>query len=288
MANILIAGCGDIGSRLGLRLAADGHQVWGLRRTVAALEPPIRPWSGDLARPDSLVLPGVAFDFVFYTVAADGYSEALYRAAYVEGVAHLLAALETAGQQPRRLLLVSSTSVYDQRHGEWIDENSPAVATGFSGRCIRDGEELLWRGPWPATVVRFGGIYGPGRTRLIDSLRAGTASCRHGVYSNRIHSEDCARVLQHLMSLDKPDALYLGVDDEPAPLCEVLGWLAQRLGVAGPQVADAGDAAQQLRGGSKRCSNARLRASGFEFLYPGYRQGYEAMLADAWRAGPFA
>jgi nucleoside-diphosphate-sugar epimerase len=279
--NILIAGCGDIGTRLGLKLAADGHGVWGLKRTTATLTPPIRPLRADLTRPDSLVLPREPFEYVFYTVAADGYSEAHYRAAYVDGVAHLLAALAAAGQQPRRVLLVSSTSVYAQRQGEWVDEHSPATATGFSGRCLREGEELLWRGPYPATVIRFAGIYGPGRTRLIDSLRTGSARCLRGVFSNRIHSEDCARALRHLMALDHPEALYLGVDDSPAPLCEVLGWLAHRLGVAGPQVADeARDDARQRSVSNKRCSNARLRASGFEFLYPGYQQGYEAMLSD--------
>jgi nucleoside-diphosphate-sugar epimerase len=281
MANVLIAGCGDIGSRLGVNLAADGHKVWGLKRNTATLPPAIQPLAGDLTRPDDLVLPGQRLDYVFYTAAAERYTEVDYRAVYVDGVAHLLAALAAAGKRPRRVVLVSSTSVYAQQRGEWVDENSPADATGFSGRCIRDGEQLLWSGSYPATVIRFGGIYGPGRTRLIDSVRGGSARCVEGVYSNRIHSLDCARALEHLMALDDVEPLYLGVDDEPAPLCEVLRWLAGRLGVAGPQVAGPGDDAQQRPAGNKRCRNARLRASGFEFVYPGYRQGYAAILAQA-------
>lgn len=280
MAHILIAGCGDIGNRLGINLAVEDHRVWGLKRNTATLAPQIQPLCGDLARPDSLVLPQQRLDYVFYTAAADTYCEAHYRAAYVDGVANLLKALTAAGQQPRRILLVSSTSVYAQRQGEWVDEDSPATAEGFSGRCILEGEELLRHGPHPATVVRFGGIYGPGRTtRLFESLRSGTARCVQGVYSNRIHSQDCARALQHLMTLDEPESLYLGVDDDPALLCDVLRWLAGRLGVAGPQVAERQDDAQQRLRGNKRCRNARLRASGFEFLYPDYRQGYAAMLA---------
>lgn len=279
-ANILIAGCGDIGSRLGVNLAADGHKVWGLKRNTATLAPQLQPLPGDLQRPETLVLPQEQLDYVFYTAAADGYNEASYRAAYVDGVANVLAALAAAGQQPRRILLVSSTSVYAQQQGEWVDEDSPATAEGFSGRCIREGEALLWRGPYPATVIRFGGIYGPGRTRLIDTVRDGTARCVQGVYSNRIHSQDCARALQHLMGLDEPGLLYIGVDNDPALSCDVMRWLAERLGVPGPQVSERQDGARKRSAGSKRCSNARLRASGFEFLYPGYQQGYAALLAE--------
>ncbi len=276
MANILIVGCGDIGSRLGVNLAADGHKVWGLKRNTATLSPQIHPLTGDLAHANTLNLPQEPLDYVFYTAAAGSYSEAQYRIAYVDGVANLLTVLTAAGQQPRRILLVSSTSVYAQQQGEWVDEDSPAEATGFSGRCIREGEALLWRGPYPATVIRFGGIYGPGRTRLIDSVRDGTARCVPGVYSNRIHSQDCARALQHLMALDEPEPLYLGVDDDPALLCDVLRWLAERLGVDAPPMAEQRDDGEQRQRGNKRCRNARLRESGFEFIYPGYQQGYAA------------
>ena len=281
MANILIAGCGDIGTRLGVILAADGHKVWGLKRNTASLPPQIQALPGDLAHSDKLTLPQESLDFVFYTAAAGGYSEANYRAAYVDGVANLLTALTAAGQQPKRILLVSSTSVYAQQDGEWVDEDSPAEASGFSGRSIREGEDLLWNGPYPATVIRFGGIYGPGRTRMIDSLRDGTARCVQGAYSNRIHSQDCARMLQHLMALDEAEPLYLGVDSDPAPLCDVMRWLAGHLGVDGPEVAAHQNDTRTRRGGNKRCRNARLLASGFEFLYPGYQQGYAAMLAES-------
>ena len=82
------------------------------------------------------------------------------------------------------------------------------------------------------------------------------------------------------MTLDEPEPVYIGVDNEPAPLCDVMNWVAGRLGVDGPQVAENHEGANKRRGGSKRCSNARLRASGFEFLYPDYRHGYAAMLEE--------
>jgi len=288
MARILIAGCGDIGTTLGLSLNAAGHRVWGLKRRPDDLPPALEPLAADLADPATLTVLPPALDYIVYSAAAAGFSEALYEAAYVAGVRNLLNALRQAGQQPKRLLLTSSTSVYAQHQGEWVDEDSPAAAASFSGRCIRAGEQVLWDSGWPAVVVRFGGIYGPGRTRLIDSVRDGSAAHPAGspLYTNRIHRDDCARVLEHLLFVPTPAPLYLAVDDDPAPLGEVLRWLATRLGVPEPPLAahpplkpgaGIGDPALRMRA-SKRCRNARLRGSGFQFRYPSYRDGYAALL----------
>lgn len=289
MARILIAGCGDVGTALGVTLAAAGHTVWGLKRHPAHLPPGIQPLAADLTDPATLNALPPALDSVIYSASAAGFSEAQYQAAYVAGVRNLIEALEQTGQQPQRVLFTSSTSVYAQHSGEWVDEDSPAEATGFSGRCIRQGEQLLWDSPWPAIAVRFGGIYGPGRTRLIDSVREGSAARPAGppVYTNRIHRDDCARVLEHLLNLPAPERLYLAVDNDPAPLDEVLCWLAKQLGVPEPPLATQPalkpgaetrrDPTSRMRA-SKRCRNARLRSSGFAFRYPGYQEGYGAML----------
>lgn len=278
MARILIAGCGDVGTTLALNLIQSGHEVWGLKRNPDTLPPGICPLARDLTRPDSL-LPLPAIDYVFYTVAADGFSEDRYRAAYVEGVNNLVSTLRRMDQRPRRIIFTSSTSVYGQRQGEWVDEDTPALPAGFSGRCLREGEDLLWRAPYPATVIRFGGIYGPDRTRLIDTLREGTATCveQPPVYTNRIHRDDCAGALQHLLELNDPTPLYLGVDDDPAPQCEVLRWLANQMEVPGPRIIDPSQARESRS--NKRCCNTRLRSSGFRFRYPSYRDGYQEMLA---------
>lgn len=275
MARILIAGCGDVGGALGRLLVDAGHTVWGLRRRPDALPPGLRPIAADLT--DAASLKGLpdGLDAVFYTAAATGRDENHYRRAYVDGPTRLLAALHDSGQRPRRVLFTSSTAVYAQNDGGWVDEDSPAAAQGFAGRLLRQGEAAVLDGPFPATVIRFAGIYGPRRTRLIDSLRAGTAACAPGRYTNRIHRDDAAAALAHLLDLDAPAPLYLGVDDTPALHCEVLDWLARQLGVAPPRL-DEGAA----RAGSKRCSNARLRAGGFRPRYPGYRQGYAALLAQ--------
>lgn len=277
MARILIAGCGDVGSILGLNLARAGHDVWGLRRNVSSLAPPIQPLAADLSDSATLHRLPAALDCVFYTAAAGGSSQARYRAAYVDGVRNLLAALARAKQRPRRIIYTSSTSVFGQTDGVWVDEDSPAEADGFAAQCLRKGEDEVWNGPIPATVIRFGGIYGPGRTRLIDSLRRGETTCTAGAYSNRIHRDDCAHALMHIMNLPSPAKLYLGVDNDPALQCDVLHWIAQRLAVSGPIAIDAGSG--HRRSGNKRCRNRRLRASGFRFRYPSFREGYGALLS---------
>ncbi len=276
MARIVIAGCGDVGTALGLRLVAVGHRVWGMRRNPGRLPAELHPLAADLTDPATLAALPEGIDQLVYIAAADGYSEAGYRAAYVTGVANLLSALRARGERPG-ILLVSSTSVYGQQSGEWIDEQSPAEAPGFAADCLRTGERLVWAAPFPATVIRFAGIYGPGRTWLIDQVRSGRARCQPGLYTNRIHRDDCAGALTHLLGLDHPAPLYLGVDDEPAAKCEVLGWLAAELGLPAP-VETGEDAGSPRRRGNKRCRNARLRASGWRPLYPGYREGYAELL----------
>jgi len=274
MARILIAGCGDVGTALGVRLRDDGHEVWGLRRRAANLPDAILPVAADLAAPSGLDALPRDIEIVYYAAAADGRSDQAYRAAYVDGVRHLQEALCSQARPPRRFIFVSSTGVYGQRDGSWVDEDSRTEPAGFSGRRLLEGEALALGAAGGGVVVRFGGIYGPGRDRLIRLVRDG-APCREGLYTNRIHRDDCAGALAHLLAVEEPASVYLGVDDEPAAQCEVMTWLAERLGVAPPSRAPGGDRPSR---GNKRCRNRRLRASGYRFLYPSYREGYSALL----------
>ena len=283
MARVLIAGCGDVGTALGLALAADGHEVFGLRRRAAELPAPLRPVAADLADPATLDAVPRDVELLAYTAAADAFDDDAYRRAYVDGFAHVLAAVRARGAALRRIAYTSSTAVYGQTDGSRVDESSPADAAGFSARRLREGEAAAWASGVPAVVVRLAGIYGPGRTRLVDQVRAGTATCPDGAptWTNRIHRDDCAGALRHLLALDRPDPLWIGVDTEPAPLCAVLDWLAERLGAARPRRVAGGDASDGGRRArsSKRCSSAKLVASGYRFRFPTFRDGYGAMLA---------
>ena len=308
---VLLAGCGDLGTEAGLRFAAVGHRVVGWRRSPEKLPAAIEGVAADLA---SGQLPPIPVDTtaVVVAIAADSPTEDAYRAAYVQGLSNVLDAVLASGVGVRRVLFVSSTAVYGDAGGGWIDERTTPEPGGFSGRIIREAEELLYSrlhgtGITPV-VLRLGGIYGPGRTRLIDQVRGGTAAIPAASrFTNRIHRDDAAAAIVHLCTMDAvPGRVYLGVDSEPAELSDVLGFLADELGLPRPPsssgepgggTAKSGRAAtsgggepsrggastsgggKPSRGGNKRCSNALLRSTGFEFQYPSFREGYRAVLA---------
>ena len=277
-SRVLIAGCGDVGTALGLMLCERGHEVYGARRSVQRLPAPLHPLSIDVTDRDAMKRTIPRVDVVVYAVAAGSRDEGAYRRAYVDGVAGLLDVLEGLAEPPRRALFVSSTSVYGECGGDWVDETTPLRPSGFAGECLVAGEERMLGSPIPATVVRFSGIYGPGRRWLIERARSGaTCSDDPPRFTNRIHRDDCAGVLAHLVGRDGTgDEVYIGVDDAPVAKCEVLEWLAARLGAPAPRRTRGTDAA--AGGSGKRCSNARLRGSGYRIRYPTYREGYAAVL----------
>lgn len=282
---VLLAGCGDLGTEAGLRFAAAGHRVVGWRRSPEKLPLGIEGVAADLSAAD---LPPIPADTtaVVVAVAADSPSEAAYRTAYVDGLAHVLDALERDGVTPRCVLFVSSTAVYGDADGGWVDESTTPAPGGFSGRILREAEDLLrerLRGTGTAGIVlRLGGIYGPGRTRLIDQVRSGSATVPHVPrWTNRIHRDDAAAAIVHLMTMESmPAPAYVGVDDHPAQLGDVLRFLAAELGLPEPATAPADDArGGDARGGNKRCSNALLRSTGFQFMFPTFREGYREVLS---------
>ncbi|HKA30981.1 MAG TPA: SDR family oxidoreductase [Candidatus Binatia bacterium] len=279
---VLIAGCGDVGTTLGVLLAADGHEVFGLRRRPGGLPAPIRPLAGDLTDAASLTVIPDPVDLVAYTAAADRFDDEAYRRAYVDGIANLLGTIRARGTRPRRMLFTSSTAVYAQTDGGWVDESSPARPTSFSGQRVLQGERLVLASGVRAIVLRLAGIYGPGRTRIVDRVRSGAATCPDGPprWTNRIHRDDCAGAARHLLTVEEPDPLWLGVDHEPAEECAVLDWLAARLGVLPPRRVPREPGAAGRPETSKRCSNRKLLASGYAFCYPTFRDGYAALVDE--------
>ena len=270
MSRILIAGCGDVGGELARRLLGDGDEVYGLRRRVHLLPDGVRPVAADLQDPHTLRVVPDRLDAVCYVAAADGRSPAAYRGAYVDGPRNLLRAVRRNGVPGR---YASSTRVYPQHAGEWVDEDSPTGGDDYA-RILLEGEAVVRDNAGGAVVVRLAGIYGPGRTRLVDRVRAGEPCSP--AYTNRIHRDDSAGVLRHLLQLARPLPLYLGADHEPATQCEVMRWIAGRLGLPAPSPTGAGREA-----GGKRCRNARLLASGYALEHRNFRDGYGALLAGA-------
>jgi nucleoside-diphosphate-sugar epimerase len=195
-------------------------------------------------------------DVLLYAVGYDRRSEASKRVVYVDGLAHVL---EQISPRLRRLLYVSSTSVYGQDGGEWIDETSEAQPTTEDGRIVLAAEETV-RKACPAgvaTVLRFSGIYGPGRLlRRIESVRTGEPiAANPDGFLNLIHVDDGARILSRLAECEAVHATYLITDDRPVRRREYYRLLSQLAGAKEPVFRFEGNG-----GLNKRCSNARLRS----------------------------
>ena len=272
---ILIAGCGDIGTHLASRLK--NQKLYGLRRSAKTADKTGMQWiQADLTHLASLKnLPEV--EYLIYTATPSERTEAAYKSIYYNGLKNLINTVNKT--HLKRIFLVSSTSVYGQNNGSWIDEESPTEPKRFSGQILLEAEHWLISQALPATIIRFAGIYGPGRSHLLKKLIAGGVHTQASPpkYTNRIHRDDCSGILAHFIDLDqhqKLEACYIGVDSNPAAEWDVHHWLANQMKTSLPKaIQEAADAKQ-----NKRCSNSRLLKSGYQFKFPNYQSGYKALI----------
>jgi nucleoside-diphosphate-sugar epimerase len=277
VSRVLIAGCGYVGSRLAELLVDDGVDVWGLKRRPTGLPHGVVGLEADVTDPATLRPLPAGLDAVVYAISPAGRTAEAYRLAYVEGLENLLDAVSA----PVRTVLVSSTGVYGHTDGRWVDEETPEDPSDPTAELVRAGEAVARSRGAPGVVVRLGGIYGPGRTRTIRMVLAGEAPCMApDVYGNRIHRDDAAGALRHVLRLRDPAPVYLGVDRDPAPLRDVYAWIADRGRApdpcAGVEPDEAGVGGR--RGTNKRCSSRRLQDSGYAFRYPTFREGYAPLV----------
>jgi len=275
--DIVIAGCGDLGIETGLRFAAQGHHVVGLRRRGDLVPAPLVGRSVDLRHEVAPIDPGT--DVVVVALAAGSRDVDEYRATYVDGLRNVLDGIDASGSAPR-VIVVSSTAVYDVDDGSTVTEATPAVAATPTAGVLLEAEALLRSRVPDAVLARLSGVYGPGRERLIEQVRGGTARLApvegSSPHTNRIHRDDAAAALVHLATLDDPAPTYLVTDDEPARLDDVSAFLAAELGVPEPPRAES---AGRQGAGDKRLSNALLRSTGWVPRSPSFREGYRAVTA---------
>lgn len=276
-ASVLYVGAGSLALQVANLLP--NWSGWALRRSSVALPAGLAWLQADVTEP---VCPAgwleQAPDYLVISLVPAVRNEAAYRTAYVQGTAHVLDWLRTHGQQPRRIFFVSSVGVYGQAEGEWVDEQSETAPQRWSGRVMLEAEQLLLASGLPVTLVRLAGIYGGQRRSFLERVRQGYhADGYSNRLTNRIHEQDAAGLLAHLLQRDAAGEslapVYIGVDDEPVEQAEVVGWLQQQLGVVsepGLVLASAGS--------SKRCSNALARSSGWVPRFASYREGYGGMV----------
>lgn len=268
----LIAGCGDVGLRVAKRLLAAGDEVHALRRSaVEGDDSGIRWWRADLAGPGLEALP--AFDRLVFAASPDARDEAAYQRVFVDGLRNLLAVL--GSDRLQRVVFVSSTAVYGASGGERVDETTPVDPPGFNGRMLLEAEALLAGRAFDGTAMRLAGLYGPGRLQLAERIRTGAATvARHERHiANRIHVDDAASAIVHVLGVAAPALVYIGVDDHPLPLHELYDAIATAVGASPPA-----DGPVPPGVGSKQLSNALLRSTGWRPRWPDARIGYAALL----------
>ena len=282
----LIVGCGYVGEAVARRLRALGHDVFGLRRSDPDTLPPGLPYvplQGDLTDPrslETLEALDTPFDCVVHTASASGGDAETYRRVYFEGTGHLLDRLRR--HPPRAFVYTSSTGIYSQTDGSWVDEESPTEPGSESGVwLVRTEQRILEaRLEWglAGRIVRVAGIYGPGRGSLLRRVLSGQAHLEGSGdrWTNRIHREDLADAIVATLSRGRPGEIYNVADLEPATQRAVLEWLSDRTGVplAPPPVTPATTTRRRGDSNKRVCVDKLRRETGWNPSHPSFREGY--------------
>jgi nucleoside-diphosphate-sugar epimerase len=282
----LIVGCGYVGLPLGQELRRAGHEVFGLRRSVNAdaelREAGIQPVTADITRPETLHHLSGSFDWVIHCVAAGGRDPEAYRQLYVEGTRNLLRHL--APEPPQRFVYTSSTGVYAQDDGSWVDEESPTEPTSETGRLLREAEQVLLSAyqetRFPAILLRLAGIYGPGRGYWLKSFLSGTATLEGpgDRFLNMVHRDDVVAAVLAALHRGKPGEICNVVDDEPVRQRDLYCWLAETLHQPMPPSAAPPSGHGRRRATNKRISNHKLKTwLQAPLRYPTFRQGFDSV-----------
>jgi nucleoside-diphosphate-sugar epimerase len=287
---VAILGCGYVGLELGRQLVDAGHDVTGVRRSDDGLatvaDAGLRAVRADVTDAESLdAVPDA--DWLVFAASSGGRGAAAAREVYVGGLETAVESFAARADPPDRRVYTSSTGVYGDHGGDWVDEETPLDPTTEKTEVLAEAEATALAAPFDATVARFAGLYGPDRYRLERYLEGPVTEG----YLNMVHRDDAAGAVAHLLEGDRARGEpVLVVDDEPVSKWAFADWLADECGRERPPkqtveerlaAGDLSEAAERRLGTSKRCSNERLRGYGYEFRYPTFREGYRAALAAA-------
>ena len=203
--------------------------------------------------------------------------------------------LQLFGEQLRKLSkhlkwvgYLSTTGVYGDRGGGWVDEDSPLAPNTTRGHKRLEAErswlKLQAENGLPVHLFRLAGIYGPGRNQLLTVLNGSAKRIiKPGQIFSRIHVDDIAGVLAASMAKANPGRTYNVCDDEPCPPQEVVEYAANLLSLPGPpeipfEQANLSPMAKSFYADSKRVSNQRIKNElGYQLIYPNYREGLRAL-----------
>lgn len=296
---MIIFGCGYVGRELADMAIADGYEVWIHSRNPESLRsvaqvPPERRIIADLHTHDWHKQLTGTWDVAVNLVSSAGGGLFGYELSYIEGnrsIRHW-----AQHNRVQRFLYTSATSVYPQTDGEWVTEDDvpPLTELSESGRILRRAEQEILDAEVfeQKTVIRLGGIYGPGRHLYLNSLREGITELPGDgcAFLNLVYLKDiCTAVLRLAGLPGRRDAVLVNlVDDHPAPKQEIVDWLAAELGlptlVFNPGLAGPRGTRRAVGGRlpNRRIANSRLKQLlQWSPAYPSYREGYADILKNA-------
>ena len=275
MPRVLIAGCGYVGQATADSFHSAGWKVEGwVHSKESAARLSVNPYPIrviDLSQGGHVAKRAESFDVVIHCASSRGGDAEAYRQIYLNGARHLL---ETFPQA--KILFTSSTSVYAQRDGAWVTEESETKPLRETSRILLDVEKLILEKG--GIVARLAGIYGPHRSALLSKFLNGTATIDpdNDRFVNQVHRDDISRALFVLLNREAETSaqIYNIVDDQPLLQSECYRWLAQRLNRPLPQTRKS----EQLRkrgDTNKRVSNTKLRRLGWTPHYPTFADAME-------------
>jgi nucleoside-diphosphate-sugar epimerase len=279
--HVLVAGCGWVGTAVARACLARGDRVTGVRRDphrareLAALG--VEPLALDLAEPGSASRLPDDVEGIVACQAAGADSAEAYRAAYATANQALLEASRRL--RPRAFVYTGSTGVFGQRDGCAVDEGTAPAPASPAAAVLVEAERLVLgaAGPaLPAMVLRLSGLYGPGRTGVIERVRSGAMALGPGddAWTNWFHLDDAVAAVLACLDRGRAGAVYHGTDAHPARRRELVEWIANRLGIPPPR-RQRGDGSPATRGGAnRRVLGERTRAElGLTLRGPSFREG---------------
>ena len=287
MCKLSIVGCGDIGSRVARVCLARGDEVLGWVRTEASLNrlkaleiPAVRVDLDD----DKTDIPSVQGQCLFYFAPPPGTGREDTR------VARLIESIREAGS-PRRVVYLSTTGVYGDCRGEWVDETWPTAPLADRARRRLDAE-TRWR-DWRDTtggelvILRVAGIYGPGKlpVKRLQSAQPMVGEADSPI-TNHIHSQDLVQVCLAAMQRGRDGEVYNVSDGHPGSMAGYFNQVADVLGLPRPPRISMEEALRQLTPGmlsylgeSRRLSNRKMLVElGVELQYPDLQTGLSACM----------
>jgi nucleoside-diphosphate-sugar epimerase len=272
---VLQIGCGGLGRLIAEATLAQGHALTIVRRTRQSVPDGSQVLYANVITGEGLsALVNVQADILLYCLApVEGQS---YQETYVDGLRHVLANVSRAPL--KHVFFVSSTGIYGEHQGEWIDEETVAVPIEASGQTMLVAEQLLEGLTCGHTALRVSGIYGATRLYLLRLLQNRGRWPTQTHWTNRIHELDVAAAVVHLYQQVAEGQALPGhcilSDGVPAAQHEVLQWLAAQRQMPGPETPPL------LPQSGKRIRNRFLQQSGFKLQFSDYRAGYASILSN--------